>query len=423
MPMEQSPLSVGGWVDLVHQLADLLSTRSSELGERIARDLGKPIRFSLVEVERTIAMISASVRRFCGQRLDEPAGSARLRRRPLGTVAVITPANNPVYIPLSKIVPAILHGNRVIWKPAPEADGVSRLVIETIAEAGWPADLVECRSGGREEGEKLLEDPCVAAVTITGSESAGEAARQVCSRRNIPLQAELGGNNAAIVWSDANLPMAAQKIAAGAFEMAGQRCTANRRVIVHQDRKEEFLRLLASATSSLVWGDPLASQTQIGPLVSASRRERVAGMVDRASKTSSLIHPLGTGMPEEFGFADCWYPPTIVLSDDSQSEIAQEETFGPVLVVQTAAHWEEAIERCNGVRQGLVAAIFSSSRPLIQRFLDEAEAGILKVNQSTADAAVDVPFCAWKGSGSGPPEHGMFNREFYTRPQTVYEAA
>ena len=100
--------------------------------------------------------------------------------------------------------------------------------------------------------------------------------------------------------------------------------------------------------------------------------------------------------------------------------IVQEETFGPVLVVQTARDWDEAISLCNGVRQGLAAAVFTGSQVIVDRFLDEAEAGILKVNQSTADATVDVPFGGWKASGFGPPEHGAFDAEFYTRPQTVY---
>jgi acyl-CoA reductase-like NAD-dependent aldehyde dehydrogenase len=423
MQSDPSPRSTRQRIQLIAHLAGQLAARSTPLAELIANEVGKPLRFSVTEVHRTETMIRASLARHATQSYDQPAGPARLRRRPIGTVAVITPANNPIYIPLSKMIPAVLYGNSVIFKPALEATRVAQQLMNTLALAGWPDDLVQCRMGGNDEAERLMNDPHVSAVTITGSESAGQTARTICSRRNIPLQAELGGNNAAIVWSDADLPSAAQSIAAGAFEMAGQRCTANRRVIVHQECRNAFLQLLQSACQTLSWGDPLSLATQIGPLTTPARCQRVATTVQQAKSFAQILHPLGTESPITPRFPGCWYPPTIVHCDDPSAQIVQEETFGPVLVVQTATNWQHALELCNGVRQGLVAAIFSRSRPLIRDFLEHAEAGILKVNQSTADAAIDIPFCAWKGSGTGLPEHGIFNREFYTRPQTVYEAA
>ena len=154
---------------------------------------------------------------------------------------------------------------------------------------------------------------------------------------------------------------------------------------------------------------------------SAVQRERIAATVDRAVAAGQpILWPLGQQPAEALDAA--WYSPTIITCDDPAHEIVQEETFGPVLVVQTARDWEHAIRLCNGVRQGLAAAIFTASPDIVGRFLEEAEAGILKVNQSTADAAVDVPFGGWKASGLGPPEHGDFDVEFYTRPQTVYRS-
>lgn len=203
--------------------------------------------------------------------------------------------------------------------------------------------------------------------------------------------------------------------------MAGQRCTANRRVIVSQDCRDKFLELLVQESARLVWGDPHSEETHIGPLISQARRERVAAAVDRAlSECGPAIHPKGTKLPNHDRFVGCWYPPTILCCDDPALEIVQEETFGPVLVVQTSQDWDHAVELCNGVRQGLAAAVFTQSRQTIDRFLDQAQAGMLKINQTTSDAEVDVPFCAWKASGSGPPKHGVFSRDFYTRAQTVY---
>ena len=143
------------------------------------------------------------------------------RRRPHGVVAAITPWNNPIYLPIGKIAPAVLYGNAVVWKPAPETRAVSRRLIECLATAGWPEGLVQLVEGGEREGMALMADAAVGAVTLTGGSLAGYAAQEVCGRRRIALQAELGGNNAAIVWSDADLEDAARKLAAGAFEMAG----------------------------------------------------------------------------------------------------------------------------------------------------------------------------------------------------------
>jgi acyl-CoA reductase-like NAD-dependent aldehyde dehydrogenase len=255
-------------------------------------------------------------------------------------------------------------------------------------------------------------------VTLTGSSAAGFSAQEICARRRIPLQAELGGNNAAIIWSDADLTVAAQCVAAGAFEMAGQRCTANRRVIVHERCLNEFIDRLLTSAASLNWGDPLDAETHIGPLVSERHRDQVSRSVDRAvAAHGPALLPHGAVPPA----GDCyWYPPSILRCEDPASEIVQEETFGPVLVVQTARGWQHAIDLCNNVRQGLAAAIFTGSSEIARRFLDEAAAGILKVNQSTADAAVGVPFGGWKASGLGPPEHGVCDEEFFTRSQTVY---
>jgi acyl-CoA reductase-like NAD-dependent aldehyde dehydrogenase/nicotinamidase-related amidase len=415
----QSPLSTR--LLLIERLAALLAGRAGELAERMAGEIGKPVRFGRVEVLRTAEMLGAIARRFETAAAAETIGTASVRRRPHGVVAVITPWNNPVYLALGKIVPAVLFGNAVVWKPAPEAAGVSRLVYRSLAEAGWPVGLVGLLEGGRREGEALMSDPGVAAVTITGSSAAGYAAQEACARRRVPLQAELGGNNAAVVWTDADMAEAARLVAAGAFEMAGQRCTANRRVIVLEAGREPFLRLLLRESAALAWGDPLSDDTRIGPLVNGLHRDRVASVVERAvADCGPALLPHGPRPPAGSGDEGAWYPPTVVCCDDPAHEIVQEESFGPVLVVQTARDWDQAMRLCNGVRQGLAAAVFTGSRSVAERFLDEAEAGILKVNQSTADAAVDVPFGGWKASGLGPPEHGACDLEFYTRAQTVY---
>jgi acyl-CoA reductase-like NAD-dependent aldehyde dehydrogenase len=403
----------------MRRLAELLARCAEAFAVQMAREIGKPVGFGRIEVQRSAEMLRAVTARFETTPAADESGPALVRRRPHGVVAVITPWNNPIYLPLGKIVPAVLYGNTVVWKPAPEAKAVSGYLLDTLREAGCPDGLVNLLEGGPREAETLMSDPSIAAVTITGSLTAGNRARAICAERRIPLQAELGGNNAAVVWPDADLGEVAGAVAAGAFDLAGQRCTANRRVIVHESCRDRFLPLLLRESAELRWGDPLSADTRIGPLVSTAHRDRVAAVVGRAAAACGPgLLPHGSSVPGE----GAWYPPTILLCDDPEQEIVQEETFGPVLVVQTARDWDHAMRLCNGVRQGLAAAVFTSSQTIADRFLDEAEAGILKVNQSTADAAVDVPFCGWKASGMGPPEHGVFDVEFYTCPQTVYRS-
>jgi alpha-ketoglutaric semialdehyde dehydrogenase len=415
--------ALGAWQDKspderarsIEQLADHLEPEASDLARAMARSIGKPVHFGTREVLAAVEMLRAVARRARATSSPARAGAAEVHRHPLGVVALITPWNNPVYIPLGKLAPALAYGNAVVWKPAPSAKEISRRLTTMLD--GLPVALVD---GDRQAAMAAMAEPEVDAVTITGSSMAGYAAQGVCARRRIPLQAELGGNNAAIVWPDADLEHAAREIADGAFAQAGQRCTANRRVIVHEDCRGELLELLRRETEALPWGDPRREETRVGPLVSAAARERVARVIAGAGPDVELITPHGTEPAAGGSFDAHWYPPTIACCEDPGHELVQEESFGPILVVQTAADSDQAMELLNGVRQGLVAALFSASQELVERFLREARAGILKVGRSTADAEVDVPFGGWKESGIGPPEHGDFDLDFYTRPQAVY---
>lgn len=313
----------------------------------------------------------------------------------MGVVAAITPWNNPAAIAAGKIAPALAYGNAVVLKPSPLAGDVA----DYLANLVEPRGLVQVVQGGAAVARQLMEDPLVDAVTLTGSEQAGFAARVICAQRAIPLQAELGGNNAAIVLDDADLPAAVAAIAEGAFGFSGQRCTANRRAIIVRSILPEFLRLLQNQLRP------------VGPLITPEHYQHVAAMVERSGGVIL--------QGEQAADADA-YPATVILCEDPSAEIVQEETFGPVLVEQPADDFGQALKLCNGVRQGLAAALFSRCPEHQARFLDQARAGILKLNLTTADADAEAPFGGWKASGIGPPEHGRSNREFYTRTQAVY---
>jgi acyl-CoA reductase-like NAD-dependent aldehyde dehydrogenase len=282
---------------------------------------------------------------------------------------------------------------------------------------------VQILTGDHHTAQRLAADESVDAVTITSSTQAGYAIQEICARRFLPLQAELNGNNAAIVWDFADLPSAARQITWGAFGFAGQRCTANRRVIVGEDNFERFIGELKSAGEKLKWGDPLRKDTDIGPVIHAGKRGEQLAMIE-AAKDSGAAHRIEFLFENRAG--ESWVKkgayahPVIVGCDELEHPLVQEETMSPLLVVQCAKSFDEALKLCNGVRHGLAAALFSDSKKLQKRFLAEAQAGILKINSATAGVDVSLPFNGWKMSGSGPPEHGEGDPLFYTKIQAVY---
>jgi len=394
-----------------------------KFARQMAIEIGKPCSHGLEETRRAAASIRDVIRRAAAFDFSTRETAGLVRHEPRGVVALISPWNNPVAIPAGKIAPALVYGNNVVWKPAPAATAISRALLKVFHKAGVPEAVLQIITGDHETAQRLAADKNINAVTITSSARAGYAIQEICARRFLPLQAELSGNNAAIVWDDADLPRAAAQVAWGAFGFAGQRCTANRRAIVSAAGYKKFLGELKIAAVKLKWSDPLEPSADIGPVIHTTKRDEHMALIENARISGATHH-------SEFLFnhiaAQSWIKkgayarPAIVCCDDPRSTIVQEETMSPLLVVQRAENFDAALELCNGVRHGLAAALFSRSRKLQQDFLARAQAGILKINSATAGVDVSLPFNGWKMSGCGPPEHGEGDRLFYTRMQAVY---
>jgi len=405
----------------LHALADRLEREAPGLAALIAEDVGKPVRLAALEVARTAALVRRAAR------LETPAptryaSATAARRVPLGTVAIVTPWNNPLAIPWGKIAAALALGNTVVWKPAPAASRVALRSLELAWDAGLPDLAIALVCGDRRAAEAVMAEPRVGGISVSGSSAAGWSAQEAAARRRVPLQAELGGNNAAIVWDGADVAEAAALVARGAFEFAGQRCTANRRAVLRDSLFEEFVEAAAAAAAALRMGDPLDPKTDLGPLVSVAARDDVREAIGDASPSAEaiLVPHADPGRARELEDRGAYLAPVIVVAPPSSAPIVQEETFGPVLVVQRAARFEEALDVANGVRQGLVAALFAGDGPWRERFRERIEAGILKGGSSTADADAEAPFGGWKASGVGPPERGSGDLEFYTRAQALH---
>lgn len=414
--------SITARVEVLERLAILLIGEADTFAKQMASEIGKPVMYGRAEVFRAAALLKDLTRRA-----DDPleiccGPDSMIRRRPVGVIAIVTPWNNPLAIPLGKIAPALFYGNTVVWKPAPAGSSIAIKTMDLLRASGLPAGVVNLICGDQSTAAALMANQDVDAVTLSGSLSAGYSAQDICNTRHIPLQSELGGNNAAVVWGDSDIEVAAYKIAEAAFGFAGQRCTANRRAVVDTRCYDAFLKYLLQAVSALVWGDPLEQRTQVGPLISSDKCASVDALVQRARAAGGIVLiPHAAADYTELTRRGAYFPPIIICCDDPQNEVVQEETFGPVLVIQRANDWTRAMELCNGVKQGLVAALFSNSQDIVKSFLEEAQAGILKINTATADANAEAPFGGWKASGLGPPEHGESDREFYTRTQSVYK--
>ncbi len=403
-------------ISLIRRLIDLPESRRDEILKLLVHDIGKPIAQARGEIAYGMGLAECAINTF-----EDRKSHANVKRVPHGVVAVVTPWNNAFAIPLGKIVPALLYGNGVLWKPSPAGTGVAELMMECFEEAGIPEHLVSLAVGGSRTGELLMNHPEVSAISLTGGPEAGWRASEIAVRRMVPLQMELGGNNAAILWRDTHLHHDVEAIVRGAFGFAGQRCTANRRMIVPEDRFDEILSTVSRVAESLVVGDPSSETTFVGPMISAAAAERVRELLKSCDDQGLVV--LQPHRAAEIACESLYVPPAIVVTDDPASEIVQEETFGPVLVIQPAKDWSHAVSLCNGVRQGLAAALFSDDEALIEDFLSRAEAGILRINQATDGAEPRLPFGGWKASGAGPPEHGEGDMEFYTRYQTIYRPA
>lgn len=409
----------------LEDFAARLEAAAPELSRQLAFETGKPITHGREEIGRAVANVRDVIRRAANFEFERREDAGRVRHRPHGVVALISPWNNPVAIPVGKIAPALIYGNTVVWKPAPAATRISENMLELLQESGLDDHAVKLVRGDHNTAQRLAADENVHAVTLTSFATAGFAMQEICARRGVPLQAELSGNNAAIVWDDADFCAAATRIAWGAFGFAGQRCTASRRAIVSCDGFEKFLSGVKSAAEQMPCGDPLDPGTEIGPVISRAKRDELTALV-AAAETSGAAHRIirlhEHSSKQEWFKAGAYAQPVVICCDQPERSIVQEESMGPILVVQRAENFDDAIALCNGVRHGLAAALFSESQALRKRFLEEACAGILKINTSTAGADISLPFGGWKTSGVGPPEHGDGDALFFTRMQAVYGA-
>jgi aldehyde dehydrogenase (NAD+) len=338
-------------------------------------------------------------------------------REPLGVVALITPWNFPIAIPLWKAAPALAFGNTVVLKPAETSSHIATLLAETALAAGIPSGVFNVVLGaGATVGAALVEAPEVRAVSFTGSGAVGARVAVAAASRNIRYQTEMGGKNVVIVMPDADLAQAASLTAAGAMRYAGQKCTATSRVVVAREVEDDFLRQLRAQVESLPLGPVTDAKAAVGPLISGTQRDAIRNVLRDVNAETVFEHRI----PDSAEFAHGnFFGPIVVRGGDPDGVLAQKELFGPVLATFAADDLDHAIALANNASYGLSASLFTRDLRTALRYIDRIHVGLVRVNGDTTGVDPHAPFGGMKGSSSGSREQGPAAREFYTEIKTV----
>ncbi|WP_217572766.1 gamma-aminobutyraldehyde dehydrogenase [Streptomyces sp. GbtcB7] len=407
--------------DALHRFAAVLADRAEEFARAESLQCGKPLKltreFDVPGTIDNIAFFAGAARHLQGQSAGEYSGdhTSYVRREPIGVVGSIAPWNYPLQMAAWKILPAIAAGNTIVLKPAELTPLTSLLFAEAATAAGIPDGVINIVTGaGRDAGEHLVGHPDVAMTSFTGSTAVGKRVAEIATSTVKRLHLELGGKAPFVVFDDADLDAAVNGAVAGSLINSGQDCTAATRAYVQRPLYEEFVSRTAALMASVRLGDPFASGTDLGPLISHAQRDRVAGFVDRARGYARVV--TGGEIPEELKDG-AYYRPTLVADAPQDSEIVQSEIFGPVLVVLPFDSDDEGIRLANDTPYGLAASAWSRDVYRANRATREIKAGCVWVNDHIPIIS-EMPHGGYKASGFGK-DMSAYSFEEYTQIKHV----
>ena len=404
----------------------LLDAEKEELARLLTREEGKTVKESAGEIQRAINILEYTAgegRRLGGDTVPSelPANFAYTVRQPLGVVACVTPWNFPVAIPVWKIAPALVCGNTVVFKPATLTPQTASAVVSLFERAGLPPGVLNLVLGsGGTVGNAIVDHEDVRAVSFTGSNEVGGEIYGRGARRMIRVQCEMGGKNPVVVMADADLDLAVESTALGAFGSTGQRCTATSRVIVEEPVADRFVERLVARARKVRVGNGAEAGVDMGPAVDRSQLDTDLRYIEIGRQEGAEMRCGGRSLTDGPLAHGHFVEPTVFDRVTTTHRIAQDEIFGPVVSVIRVNGYEEAIAAANRVRFGLAASIFTSDANNAFRFVDGVEAGIVHINNGTPGGEAQLPFGGTKATGVGPREQGTTAIEFYSEIKTVY---
>jgi acyl-CoA reductase-like NAD-dependent aldehyde dehydrogenase len=420
----------------IQQLGRLVEENAEALARIMTLEIGKPLaeaRGSVQEVVDTCNFFVSEGRRLYGMTVPSELPDKQLFtfRNPVGVAAIVTAGNFPVAVPSWYLVPALLCGNTVVWKPAEYAPATSEALAQLFLHAGFPEgvlNMVLADGASTFDGlSQALEAGLVDKVGFTGSSEVGRRLGELCGRHLQSPCLELGGKNPLVVMPDAELDLAVEGALFSGFGTAGQRCTSLGTVIVHERVHDDFLSRYANAVETAAIGDPF-EDVLYGPMISSRFYERFLGWLDWVQPHHTLSGSSGTGRitrdNPRAGFvgnpeAGLFVHPTIVDGVTADDDLYKQETFGPIVGLATFADFDEAMALANGHGYGLSSSIYTTDPLNVFRFRERVSAGMVSVNNSTTGAEAHLPFGGNGRSGNGARQSGVWVLDQFTRWQAM----
>ena len=392
-------------IEIIEAYGAALAKRASLIAETISRDTGKPLWETKTEAQTMVGKISISIRAYnerTGQ-FSKPAafGNIALDHKAYGVLAVLGPFNFPGHLPNGHIVPALLAGNSIVFKPSELAPAVSLLMMEAFEEAGLPAGVVNLVVGARDTGAALLNSPNINGVLFTGSASTGTYIHKLFGGRpDVVLALEMGGNNPLIIWEPCDISAAADMIIHSSFITTGQRCSCARRIILPKGKfGDAVIDAVVAKTQTMrigSWND--ANEPFIGPLINAQMAQNMLAF-EKNLLSMGGTKIMGAKVIERGG---AFVSPALIEMTDANS-IQDEELFAPLAQVFRVNKFDEAVNIANSTRFGLSSGLVCDDNKLWQRALNELRAGLINWNRPTTGASGELPFGGPGLSGNGRP--------------------
>ena len=388
---------------MLDRAADLVAERQDDLAETIAREAGKPIKTATVEAARaveTLRFSATEARKLTGETIPmaaAPAGAGKLAltiRVPYGVVGAISPFNFPLNLVAHKLGPAFAAGNAVVLKPAGQTPISSLKLAEAFLDAGLPDGwLSVIPGGGSTVGNALVENPLIRAITFTGSVPVGWGIRSKAPDKKVNL--ELGSNAPLIVNEDGDWETAADKATIHAFSHAGQSCISTQRILLHEAIADQFIARLAGNLESVVVGDPLSPETDVGPLINPAETERVKQWIEEAAAQGGTVIAGGELVDEGRCLA-----PTLIEHPNRESKVWCDEVFGPVATIDRFPDFDTALEMANDSKFGLQAGVFTRDIGNALKAAHTLEFGGVLINEIPTFRADQQPYGGVKDSGN-----------------------
>jgi acyl-CoA reductase-like NAD-dependent aldehyde dehydrogenase len=411
--------------EILFRAAQLIVERKEAYARDMTREMGKVLNETRGDVQEAIDMtyyIAGEGRRMSGQTVPSELRNkfAMSVRQPLGVCSIITPWNFPMAIPSWKIIPALVCGNTVVFKPSSNTPLSALNFVNVLIDAGLPPGVVNMVTGDADVGTAMTTDARVRVVSFTGSTTVGRLVNQAAAPTFKKVHLEMGGKNVVMIMDDANLELAVDGCLWGGFGTTGQRCTAASRVVVHDEVYRKFVDAFVARAKALVVGDGLDPKTDVGPSNSEAQLRTVMKYVRIGTDEGATLATGGRRLESGAYARGFFHEPTVFVDVDPAMRIAREEIFGPVVSVMRCSSLDEAIAIANGVEYGLSASIYTQDINRAFEAMRDLYTGIVYVNAPTIGAEVHLPFGGTKNTGNGHREAGVAALEVFSEWKSVY---